>query len=328
MSKTASASGHIDLLRDLVEERLSLLVEQAEPRDLYEPARYVLAAGGKRLRPIIVLLSARGFDVEQEIALPAALAVEVFHNFTLVHDDIMDHSEERRGRPTVHTKWSEDIAILAGDYLMALSYRLLSESPPGVLPELMTVFHEMVTHLCEGQTLDKVFEARRNVTVDEYFGMIDSKTGALLRACLELGAVLGGATPHERQSVREAGTFLGRAFQMQDDLLDVVAEDARWGKRVGSDLIEGKKTFLLLRCLDVLKGREREWFQGIIDRGGLPPELVDEARTRMVDAGVISEARAEVGRFTRLANERLASLSGRSMGDLTQLVESLMLRRH
>ena len=250
----STPSGDIGVLRRRVDDRLSDLIVKSDPGDLYEPARYVLAGGGKRLRPIILLLAAEGFGVEEEVAFPAALAVEVFHNFTLVHDDIMDHSDERRGRPTVHTRWSEDVAILAGDYLMALSYRLLSESPAPVLPEMLSVYHEMVAELCEGQTLDKVFEGRDDVTVEEYFSMIDAKTGALLRTCLELGAILGGATDAERAAVRDAGTFVGRAFQIQDDLLDVVAQDARWGKPVGGDLIEGKRTYVLLRTFSVLEG--------------------------------------------------------------------------
>lgn len=318
----------LDSLRSLVEQRLSTLVSEAEPGDLYDPVRYVLAGGGKRLRPIIVMLAARGFDVSDDDAIPAALAVEVFHNFTLVHDDIMDHSDERRGRPTVHRKWNEDVAILAGDYMMGLSYKLLSHSPPEVLPELMEVFSEMVRQLCEGQTMDKAFESRRDVTVDEYFGMIDAKTGALLRTCLELGAVLGGGTDVERSALREAGTYVGRAFQMQDDLLDVIAEDERWGKAVGGDLIEGKRTYLLLRCLEKLEGEHRDWFQRIIDNHGLDEHLVAEAQQRMRDAGVIADAVAEIERFTGLASKHLESLSGRSLEPLVRLFRKMMARRH
>ncbi len=318
----------IEIYRKRVDDRLSGLVTRSEPGDLYEPVQYVLAGGGKRLRPIIVLLAAEGFGVEAEVAMPAALAVEVFHNFTLVHDDIMDHSDERRGRATVHARWSEDVAILAGDYLMALSYRLLSESPAHLLPDLLSIFHEMVAQLCEGQTLDKAFESRHDVTVDDYFVMIDAKTGALLRTCLELGAILGSATEAERFAIREAGTLVGRAFQIQDDLLDVVAQDSRWGKPVGGDLIEGKRTYLLLRSLTLPEGEQRKWFQRIMDRNGLEPELVDEARSRMLKAGVIDEARSEVLRLTNIARDRLLSLPGRSMVRIATLFDSMVSRQH
>jgi geranylgeranyl diphosphate synthase type II len=240
----------------------------------------------------------------------------------------MDHSDERRGRPTVHTRWSEDVAILAGDYLMALSYRLLSESPALLLPEMLSVYHEMVAELCEGQTLDKAFEGRDDVTVEEYFAMIDAKTGALLRTCLELGAILGGATDAERSAVRDAGTFVGRAFQIQDDLLDVVAQDARWGKPLGGDLIEGKRTYVLLRSLAVLEGEPFEWFKRILDRKGLEPERVEEARSRMQDAGVLDEARSQVQRLTDLAQDRLLSLPGRSLERVAALFDSMVSREH
>jgi geranylgeranyl diphosphate synthase type II len=324
----SATAANIEALRDLVESKLSGLVTESEPKDLYDPVKYVLAGGGKRLRPILLLLTARAFDTGVEDALHAALAVEVFHNFSLVHDDIMDHSDERRGRPTVHVKWSEEVAVLTGDYLLALSYRILSESRRDVLPQCLEVFHEMVADLCEGQTLDKAFETRRDVSIDEYFAMVDAKTGALLRACLELGGVLGGASPKERQALRDAGTTVGRAFQIQDDLLDVVAEDQRWGKKVGGDLIEGKRTYVLLRCLEALEGEEREWFQRIIDQSGLEPERVDEARERMSRAGVLADARTEIERLTGSATGSLRILADRSLGDVAALVESMMTRRH
>ncbi len=284
----------LSMLRRLVAQGLDTLSLNREPAVLYDPVRYVLEASGKQFRPLLVLLTAECWKVPPEDALPAALAVELFHNFTLVHDDIMDHSASRRGRPTVHTRWDESTAILSGDYLLALAYGQLARIEPHQLRDAMAVFHGMVMQLCEGQALDKAFEGREHVTREEYLHMIDGKTGALLRACLELGGVLGGASEKDRACLRSCGEHLGRAFQIQDDLLDLVAESEGWGKVVGSDLIEGKKAFLLLTALEKSEGDEARWFRRIVEGGGLDPAEVDEARERMARLGVLDDAREAV----------------------------------
>ncbi len=328
----SSSGGPVDdvaTLRRRVNAELGVLVEERDPADLYDAARYALSSGGKRLRPLIVLLTARGFGAGVETALPAALSVEVFHNFTLVHDDIMDHSSERRGRPTVHVKWNQDVAILAGDYLLSLSYKLLAGSPPVLLPEAMSVFTEMVNQLCEGQMLDKNFESRRDVTVDDYFQMIDAKTGALLRACMELGGLVGGADAGERLLLRESGQFVGRAFQLQDDLLDVVANDQRWGKKVGGDLAEGKRTYLLLQSLESLDGTDRALFEKVMNGRGLDPDEIPEARALMIESGVVDETRARIEEYTRVGLERLSEVAaGRDLDPVAKLFARMMVRAH
>jgi len=277
-----------------------------EPATLYDPVRYILASGGKRIRPVLVLLTAEAFGGTEarQRALPAALACEVFHNFTLVHDDIMDHAATRRGRPTVHTTWNEAIAILSGDVMMGLAYELLSRAATGDLAALMQPFHTMVRRLCEGQALDLDFETRDVVSVDDYLHMIDGKTGALLELTLDLGALLGGADPSARQAVQQAGHALGRAFQIQDDLLDLTADSAAWGKTIGGDLMEGKKTYLLLRALERAEGEERAWFERALS--GLPASDISEASARMESLGVLVEAAEEVERYTQLGNDGLA----------------------
>lgn len=295
------STAHVGQLRALVNEALATLVPDAEPASLYEPVRYVLKSGGKRLRPVLLLLAAEVYGARPEQALPAALAVEVFHNFTLVHDDIMDHADTRRGQPTVHTAWAEDTAILTGDYLMALSYDLLAQTETEHLRDLLQVYGWMVRRLCEGQALDKAFEAQDEVSVEAYLGMIDGKTGALIRSVLEMGGIIGGASTNEREILREIGTEVGRAFQMQDDLLDLVADDDRWGKTVGGDLIEGKKTYLLLRTLAEAEGEERAWFARIIAQKGLPQTEVPEARRRMDALGILDETRTAVLNHSRRA---------------------------
>ncbi len=319
-SSGADTLHDVQALRETIDARLFALVNKSEPAGLYEPVRYVLRNGGKRLRPILLLVSNRIFGGDDEDAIPAALAVEVFHNFTLVHDDIMDHADERRGRPTVHVKWDESTAILAGDYLMGLAYDLLARSrAKESISLLIGRFQRMTAQLCEGQTLDKEFETRTDVTVDEYLQMVDRKTGALLQASLEVGGMIGGADADAQIALGEIGRNAGRAFQIKDDLLDLTADDHRWGKMIGGDLIEGKKTYLLLRAIERTKGSEREWFMRIVHDRGLSQEDVSEARERMERSGVLEEARAEIQRYSRQAaecTERLGSSPAVAMLDL------------
>lgn len=298
----------VDELRSHVNTRLPQLVEGKTPEELYAPVRYVLEGGGKRLRPVLLMLTAKALGATVQASTPAALAVEVFHNFTLVHDDIMDHAEARRGRPTVHVRWDEPTAILTGDLMMALSYELLTQSPPEALPSMLPVYHRMVERLCVGQALDKAFETRPEVSVEAYIDMIDGKTGALLSAVFELGAIIGEASPEQQQALSEAGTLVGRAFQIQDDLLDLVADPDTWGKDIGSDLMEGKKTFLTLRALEHADGDEHAWFERITTEGGLPRADIPEARARMDRLGIFDEARQAVETYSREALNRLKLL--------------------
>ncbi len=326
---TTRCAEHVSRLRSLLDEALAGLVPAQEPAALYEPVRYVLDGGGKRLRPVLLLLAAETFGVDVERALPAALAVEVFHNFTLVHDDIMDHAEARRGRPAVHVRWSEETALLCGDYLLALSYDLLARLETDHLPALLRAYGRMVFRLCEGQALDKAFETRPGVSVDDYLRMIDAKTGALMRAVLELGGLLGGASEAHLEALRAAAGHVGRAFQIQDDLLDLVADDDRWGKSVGGDLMEGKKTFLLLRALERAQGQEHEWFARISRAGGLPGADVPEARRRMERRGVLDDARPAVLRHTTTALEHLDALPpADAVESLRWLIRRLQARLH
>ncbi len=305
-----SSGSPLDDLRALVETGLSGLLTEQEPDSLYAPIRYVLSGGGKRVRPILVLLSAQAFGADPRRALPAALAVEVFHNFTLVHDDIMDHAATRRGRPTVHTRWDEATAILAGDLMMGESYRLLGQLEGVDVRQVLSVFAQMVQRLCEGQALDKAFELRSGVTVDAYRGMIYRKTGALIECALELGGIVGGADDAQRAALREAGYRAGQAFQIQDDLLDLTADSAGWGKTIGGDLMEAKKTFLLLRASErALPGSDdAQFFGSIIGGMALSEDQIDEARERMDRLGVLSEASAMVTSETEAALKALYTL--------------------
>jgi len=325
---TPTADEHVADLRARIDDALPALVADREPAVLYEPVAYVLEGGGKRVRPTVLLLVAEAFGCSPERALPAALAVEVFHNFTLVHDDIMDEADERRGRPPVHVKWDVGTAILVGDLMMGLSYDLLTQVEGGDTDALYDVYHPMVEQLCTGQALDASFEERANVSVDAYLKMIDGKTAALLSAAFELGAILGDAPADTRRDVREAGRLVGRAFQVQDDLLDLTADGDEWGKAVGGDLVTGKKTFLTLRALERADGAEHDWFARLTD-GGLPPDDVPEARERMQRLGVFDDAREAVQQYTDEARARLRGLpDGRATDTLHWLLDEMEARSH
>ena len=317
------ADERLDFWHARIEERLQVLAAAREPAELYEPVRYILRGQGKRLRPLIVLLTCEALEQDAEKALPAALAVEVFHAFTLVHDDIMDHSATRRGRETAHTRWDESVAMLAGDYLMALSYRLLAQSDAQILSQALDRYHTMVARLCEGQALDKAFETKQDVTLEDYLHMIDCKTGALLKASFQLGALTGGARADAVERLGVVGERIGRAFQIQDDLLDLVADGAKWGKPIGGDLVEGKKTYLLLRALEKASGDERAWFDSIRRHQGLPHVDVAEARQRMQALGILDDARAAV---RTLMQEALSLLDDLEVGDAAAPLYRLLHR--
>ncbi len=328
-SATFRPPDHIDSLRSEIEEGLRGLVTDRSPGVLYTPVQYVLEGGGKRVRPTLLLLVAEAYGRPPESALPAALAVEVFHNFTLVHDDIMDDADERRGRATVHVKWDLGTAILTGDLLMGLSYEVLG-NVDGVSDDVLyDVYHPMVEQLCSGQALDASFETQEEVSVAAYLDMIDGKTAALLSACFELGAVVGDAPESDRDALRSAGQLVGRAFQIQDDLLDLTADGDDWGKAVGGDLVTGKKTYLTLRALERAEGDEYDWFARLIHEDGLPRSDVDEARTRMERLGIFEEARSAVQRYSSHAREHLDVLPpGQARETLAWLIDEMEARSH
>lgn len=328
-TRAPAPAEYVSALRDRIDRELQVLVLEREPRELYDPVRYILAGKGKRLRPILLMLAAGISGADEEDAFPAALATEVFHNFTLVHDDIMDNADERRGRPTVHVKWDESTAILTGDYLYALAYDLLTELRQGELRNILRAFNRMVVNLCEGQTLDKVFEGRHEVSVDDYFDMIYAKTAALIECAMEVGGYIGGAGDQEIEHLRSIGRHLGRAFQVQDDLLDLVANDERWGKSIGGDLEEGKKTYLLLRALELAEGDEHAWFARIVERPGLAPDEVDEARDRMRRLGVLVDAERTVEQHYAEALRELEALpESVSRNTLASLIDQMRQRGH
>jgi geranylgeranyl diphosphate synthase type II len=217
-----------------------------KPETLYEPIRYIMGLGGKRIRPLLTLLGAHLFTDDFSAITKPALATEVFHNFTLLHDDLMDQAPLRRGQATVHERWNPNVAILSGDVMLVRAYELFLDVNPALLPTILRRFSQTAAEVCEGQQWDMNFETEPQVTIPQYLDMIRLKTAVLLGFCLELGARLAGASEADAEHLRQFGTDIGLAFQLRDDLLDVYGDAATFGKRVGGDIISDKKTFLLL----------------------------------------------------------------------------------
>lgn len=228
-----------------------------QPTDLYEPIRYLMALGGKRLRPVLTLLGASLYTDDWQTALRPAIAVEVFHNFTLMHDDIMDCAPIRRGQPTVHEKWNANTAILSGDVMLVQAYELLLDVPGDLLRPILARFNRTAAEVCEGQQWDMEFETRPTVSEAEYLEMIRLKTAVLLGFALELGATLGRASAEDAARLRQIGEHIGLGFQLKDDYLDVYGEPGKFGKLVGGDILANKKTFLLIDALEKAEGATR-----------------------------------------------------------------------
>jgi len=232
----------------------------SDPLKLYEPIQYTLTLGGKRLRPVLCLMGCEMYGGSCDQTMPAAIAMEVFHNFTLVHDDIMDNSPIRRGQPTVFKKWNTNIAILSGDVMFAKAYEFVAKLDTTNLKPILEIFTETAIKVCEGQQYDMDYESKSDVSIDDYLKMISLKTAVLIGASLKIGAIIGGASNEQAQALYDFGMNMGIVFQLQDDLLDVFSDVQKFGKKAGADIRAGKKTYLFLRALEILSPGEREEF--------------------------------------------------------------------
>ncbi|MBK7181839.1 MAG: polyprenyl synthetase family protein [Bacteroidetes bacterium] len=236
-------------------QQLELAIKEikygSNPKELYEPIDYIMSLGGKRMRPILVLMSCDLFDGDTAKAIHPALAIEIFHNFTLVHDDIMDNAPLRRNQETVHVKWNNNIAILSGDAMMVKAYQEICKADATELPELLAIFNDTALKVCEGQQMDMNYETQLKVSIPQYLKMIELKTAVLLAGALKIGALVGGAREEDAQYLYDFGKHIGIAFQLQDDILDVYANADKFGKQKGGDIIANKKTFLLLKAMEM-----------------------------------------------------------------------------
>lgn len=241
-------------LNDLINKGISGLPYDNEAERLIEPVKYTLSMGGKRLRPLLTLMACNLFSDNPVEALMPAIGLEVFHNFTLVHDDIMDNADVRRNFPTVHNKWGVSQAVLSGDVMAFIANECIAQSPSQVMPKVFRLYNRTATEVCIGQQLDMDFEKIAFVTREQYIRMVELKTAVLIAACMKTGALIGGAPDREADMMYESGRNLGLAFQIQDDILDVYSDSTRFGKATGGDIVSNKKTFLLVKAMEMATG--------------------------------------------------------------------------
>lgn len=280
-----------------------------EPVNLYEPITYILNLGGKRLRPVLVLMSAEIFDSSYEKALDAALAIEVFHNFSLVHDDIMDDAPLRRGHLTVHEKWDINTGILSGDAMLINAYQLFENYEGGVFKELAQLFSKTALRVCEGQQYDVDFETRDDVEIEDYLKMIEYKTAVLVGASLQMGAIVAETTKECKEAIFEYGKLLGIAFQLQDDYLDAFGNPETFGKQVGGDIIENKKTFLYLTALQKAGAAEAQQLEHLYSiNPGETSAKIEAVKYIFETSGASELARQEIEKYTNQAFQMLKKI--------------------
>lgn len=322
-----------EVLLDIIEKSLSELgYAELEPRTLFEPIGYTLSLGGKRVRPLLCLLACRLYSDNIATALPIARALEVFHNFTLLHDDLMDKSPIRRGQPTVYRKWNDNTAILSGDAMSIEAYRSLEGiENPQLLFKVLPFFNKMAIEICKGQQYDMDFEEREHVSVAEYIEMIRLKTAVLLGAALRLGALAAGAYDSDAQILDEVGQALGLAFQIQDDYLDVYGDEKTFGKPIGGDIMNGKKTLMLLYTQAKLERDDRAELDQLMQLGQEHKEERISGVRRLYDkAGTPIYAQHEIERLTQEALTKLRGLGLKQerLEPLYQLFDKLTTRKN
>lgn len=283
------------------------------PQELYDPIRYLMQLGGKRIRPVLCLLSYSLFKADWEKVVPTALSIEIFHNFTLMHDDIMDKAPLRRGKQTVHEKWNDNIAILSGDVMLVNAYQYLNQCDHLTLGEyqhLITRFNRTAAEVCEGQQMDMNFESRSTVTVDEYIEMIRLKTSVLIGLSMEMGGILAGVDTAKAKILYEIGECIGLGFQLKDDLLDVYGDPEKFGKQVGGDILANKKTYLLIRALETAQGEALNTLNNwLAVTHPNPVEKVAAVTQLYTDLGIRKETEAKINQYFDQAFQAIDQLN-------------------
>lgn len=314
--------------KNVIDHRLNKALKDRKPESLYKPVSYILESKGKRLRPLLVLLSAQAVGGKFDNVYNAAVAVEMLHNFTLVHDDIMDKADKRRGRLTLHKKYDLSTAILAGDSLLSVAYQLLLKDCNGNSKEVLDSFTKGLIEVCEGQSLDTDFEQRSHVTIDEYIEMIRKKTAAMAGMCCEIGAYLGGGSSKQIKALFNFGLNIGIAFQIQDDLLDIAGDEKDFGKTVGGDLKTGKKTYLFLKALGKSKGEDKELLQKVIERKGIRANQVKKYKELYIKLGVLDESSIEIKQYTTKALKSLNQIDDEKSKEMLHWLADSLIKRN
>jgi geranylgeranyl diphosphate synthase type II len=316
-------------LQQLVSKTIAQKKYGHHPVELYEPIDYIMSLGGKRMRPCLLLMACDLFGGEIGKALSAAMGIEVFHNFTLMHDDIMDKAPLRRGKPTVHEKWDTNVAILSGDVMMVEANRLMMLVDDRVLRPVLDVFNETATGVCEGQQVDMNFESRDTVAVAEYIDMIRLKTAVLLGGLMKIGALIGGANNEGASLLYCFGEELGIAFQLQDDILDVYGDPDKFGKQVGGDILSNKKTYLLIKALELAQGNTlTELNHWLAIKDFEPSAKVHAIKTIYAQLNIREQAEAEMNRHAQIAlqNFEKINLPDERKSILKEFADQLLVR--
>ncbi|MFT6868691.1 MAG: geranylgeranyl diphosphate synthase type II [Cyclobacteriaceae bacterium] len=316
-------------LQELIKQEIESLKYGEKPENLYDPISYIMSLGGKRLRPLLVLLAYQLKKADVESIIKPALAVEVFHNFTLMHDDIMDKAPLRRGKPTVHEKWDENVAILSGDTMLVKGYELMLHVDPKLLPEALRLFNKCAVEVCEGQQIDMNFETCPVVSVNEYIDMIRLKTAVLLGFSLELGALMAGFPESQRKQIYELGVNMGIGFQLMDDLLDVYGDQEKFGKLVGGDIVANKKTYLLITALSLAGAKQKDILSEWLGREKFDiEEKVNAIKTVYNQIGIKDLTTQKMDEYFDRAFEILNSIDASEEGKalLLQFTSTLMKR--
>jgi len=310
-----------------IELKIDSIFKRKKPASLYMPSVYIMQSGGKRLRPLLVLFSAVAAGGKFAEVYNAALSMELIHNFTLAHDDIMDNASKRRGRSTLHKKYDINTAILTGDNLVPIAYELLLKDIKNNYQNIIGSFTKGIREVCEGQSMDEEFEIRRDVLIPEYKRMIGKKTAALLKTCCSIGAQIVTDNNAVISELEKYGHNLGMAFQLNDDLLDLIADETKFGKIIGGDLIEGKKTYLFLTAVSESKGQDKKDLLKVMKNKGIDKSEVAKYKKLFIKLGVIEKTKREIKKYSKKAIANLHSINSNQNTDgLVWLTNSLIER--
>ena len=321
----------IQQLQNIINKAIADTKYTEKPVELYEPISYLMELGGKRMRPVLVLVSTELFGGDVLKAIDAAIGIELFHNFTLMHDDIMDKAPLRRGKPTVHAKWSESAAILSGDVMFVEAYKMMIKVEDQILREVLDIFSTTASGVCQGQQADMNFEHRNDVSIKEYLHMIKQKTAVLLAGSMQIGALIGGAEKSQSKLIYEFGENLGLAFQLQDDILDVYGDPEKFGKQVGGDILANKKTFLLIKAKELaIQSKSAELAEWLDGTSYDPAEKIKAITTIYDTLGVRKLAEIQMEEFVIMALAALEKIPAKNdtKALLKSFAESLLVREH
>ena len=293
----------------VVESHIEQIKFNRQPQNLYLPVQYILSLGGKRIRPVLMLMACNLYSESVEKALQPAIGMEIFHNFTLLHDDLMDEADKRRNQLTVHKKWNANTAILSGDAMLILAYQFIGDTKPPLLKSILDVFTATALEICEGQQYDMDFEQRLNVSEEEYIEMIRLKTAVLIACCLKAGALIGGASNEDADQLYQSGIYTGLAFQLQDDLLDTFGDPQTFGKKIGGDILCNKKTFLHIQMMKRASEAQKEIIRTIqSDRNCRPEEKIATIKSIYESLGIREITTDRILHYYNIAMQKLTGL--------------------